>query len=144
MTQLTLKVDSRKRDPKSEMVVKYTNMKGVPTDFKPIRTITPNTEKLTELARFIVKNLDGKYVGGFNHNGNDVIVEGPEGSHPLAGGKKGSGSMYPATARVSTSFLWPVFEPYDDETEYVNKVAEKCAALAGNGGRIRIKNEIFE
>lgn len=141
MTSITLIVDSRRRDQKSETVVKYTNLQGRPIDWKPVRKITPDLTLLTPLARFIAERLDGAYIGGFLHRDTDVRVEGPAGSEPYAG-KKPYG--FPVDARLTCKgYLWPVFEPEDDETEYVNRVAEKMASMARIGGRIIVRGEIF-
>lgn len=135
-------VDSRTRDPKTEMVVKYESLNGVPIQYKPIRRISPDITRLSPLARFIVENEDGTYVGGFNHRKNDVRVEGPAGSHPAAGDETWN---IPSDARaVCPGYLFPVFEPRDDETEYFNAIATKIAVLAGNGGRVIIRDQVFE
>jgi hypothetical protein len=135
-------VDSRKKDPKTEMVVKYESPNGNPTQYKPIRKISPDVNRLSPLARFIVENEDGTYIGGFNHRKNDVRVEGPSGSHPNAGDETWG---IPSDARnVCRGYLFPVFEPRDDETEYFNTVAAKIAALAGNGGRVIVNGQVFE
>ena len=135
-------VDSRKRDPKSEVVLKHEGIGSVPDSYKPVRKITPDIEKLSPLARFIVENEDGTYIGGFLNRKNNVRVEGPVGSHPYAGNK-----MYgiPVDERaVCPGWLFPVFEPHFNETEYFNAEAEKIAKLAGSGGRVKIYNNIFE
>jgi len=135
-------VDSRKRDPKTEIVLKHEGIGSVSNSYKPVRKINPDIEKLSPLARFIVVNEDGTYVGGFLHRKNNVRVEGPVGSHPAAGDK-----MYciPEDERaVCPGWLFPVFEPHFDETEYFNAAAEKIEKLAGPGGRVKIYDNIFE
>jgi hypothetical protein len=140
----TIIVDSRNRDPKSEQVVKYTNLRGEPTQYKSIRKISPEKEKLSELGIFLCEKLNGSYIGGFLHKENDVIIEGPEGSDPNAGNPK-YGSLCPPSARLKCKgYLWPVFEPNDDETKYINKAARKMIEMAKPGGRVIIKKEIFD
>lgn len=139
---MTIIVDSRTRDPKTEMVVKYEDRNGKPIQHKPVRRISPAIARLSPLARFLAENLDGMYIGGFVHRKNDVTVEGPVGSHPNAGNETWN---IPRDARnVCHGYLFPVFEPNDDETEYMNAVAMKIAALAGNGGRVIIRGQVFE
>ena len=139
---VTITVDSRKRDQKTKMVVKYTTPNGTPTQYKPVRDIHPDTSRLTPLARFIAEHEHGLYVGGFLHRANDVRVEGPPGSHPAAGNKT-FGIAADARA-VCRGYLFPVFEPEDDETEYLNNVAAHISALADADGRVIINGNIYE
>lgn len=147
-------VDSRQRDPKSEMVVKYESPNGNPIQWKPVRHINPDMYRLTPLASFIAEHQDGAYIGGFHHRSNDVRVEGALGSQYTIN-EHARGASY-AEDCVNTwgisrdaratirGWLFPVFEPGDDETEYFNHVAERIAATAGAGGRVIIKNAIYE
>ncbi len=135
-------VDSRKHDPQSEVVLKHEGIGSVPNSYKPVRKIHPEIDKLSPLARFMVENEDGTYIGGFLHRKNNVRVEGPIGSHPAAGDR-----MYgiPVNERaVCQGWLFPVFEPNFNETEYFNAAAEKIEELAGKGGRVIIHKNIFE
>mgnify|MGYP001557826886 CR=1 FL=1 len=147
-------VDSRKRDPKSEMVVKHENPNGNPINYKPIRRINPDMSRLSPLARFIVENEDGSYIGGFLHRKNDVRVEGLIGSrHALnvrvhgqkyADDIKEMYNITPQDRAFNPGWLFDVFEPSNDETEYFNRAAEKIQKTAGSGGRIIIHGNIFE
>lgn len=135
-------VDSRTRDNRSEMVVKHEDFNGNPISHKPIRKVYPILTKLNFLANFIVENENGTYIGGFLNRRNDVRVEGAPGSHPNAGEEMWG---IPDDARAfCKGYLFPVFEPADDESEYFNIVAERIEALAGPGGRVIINGNIFE
>lgn len=135
-------VDSRRRDPRTEMVVKHEGPKGDPISYKPIRRVEPDISRLTPLARFIVENEQGTYIGGFLHRKNDVRVEAAPGSHPNAGDQLWG---IPADARnFIAGWLFDVFEPNDDETEYFNIAAAKIQNTAGPMGRVIINGNIFD
>jgi hypothetical protein len=139
---MTILVDSTKRDPKSEMVLKHQGIGNVQDSFKPIRGINPKKENLSDLALFIVNQLEGTYIGGFLNRKNNVRIEGKMGSHPYAGNK-----MFgvPEDARaVCPGWLFPVFKPHFDETLYFIAEAEKIRKLAGMGGRVIIFGNVFD
>jgi len=151
---MCITVDSRRRDIKSEQVVKYENEHSTPVQWKPIRKISPDSTRLTPVARFIADRADGKYIGGMLLNGFLVRVEGAAGSQYTIDvkchGQEKADKMYSvygldknerATIR---GWLFPVFEPEMDETQYFNNEAQKMTAAAGVGGRIIINGEILE
>lgn len=148
-----IRVDSRTRDIKTEMVIKYVSPNGNPIQYKPIRKIEPSIPMLSPLARFIVENESGTYIGGFLHRKNDVHVEGPIGSKKTLTIQERGQEMadkiekiygLDKNERAECSYLFPVFEPNDDETEYFNSVAEKIRKLAQPGGRVIINKNIFD
>ena len=151
---MCITVDSRRRDPRSEQVVKYENEHGTPVQWKPVRKISPDSGRMSMVAQFIADRADGKYLGGMMLNGFLVRVEGAMGSQysidVRCHGQEKADKMYcgygldknkRATIR---GWLFPVFEPEMDETEYLNEEARKMVAAAGVGGRIVINGEIME
>jgi len=148
-------VDSRQRDPKSEQVVKYVDANtGIPIQWKPVRKISPDYSRLSLLARFIAERGDNKYIGGMLLNGFLVRVEGPIGSLFEIEIKK-SGlenarkhfhmwALKETDRAVIQGWLFPVFEPDMDETQYFNIQAEKIIEVAGKGGRVKVNKDIFE
>jgi hypothetical protein len=147
-------VDSRKRDPKSENVVKYYDIKsGQPMQYKPVRKISPDRDKLSPLAQFIVDHAEGKYIGGMMLNGFLVRVEGCKGSQfAIEVKEKGIeqaeklvkiGFLTKDDRATIRGWLFPVFEPDMDETEYFNKEAARMVDQAGSCGRIIIGENIY-
>jgi hypothetical protein len=151
---MSITVDSRTRDPKSEQVVKYVNEHGTPIQYIPVRKISPNTAALTPIARFIADRAEGKYIGGMLLRGFLVRVEGAVGSQHAIEVKKHGQERAEKLAHIwglnkneratIHGWLFPVFEPEMDETEFLNAEAKKMVAAAGVGGRIIINNEIME
>lgn len=151
---MSITVDSRTRDPKSEQVVKYVNEHGTPVQHKPVRKISPDVAALTPVARFIADRAEGKYIGGMLLHGFLVRVEGAVGSQHAIEVKKHGQEQADKLAHIwglnkneratIRGWLFPVFEPEMDETKYLNDEADKMIAAAGMGGRIVINNEILE
>lgn len=147
-------VDCRRRDPKGEQVAKYEDRHGNTVQLKPVRKIYPKAAGLSKVGRFIADRADGKYIGGMLLNGFLVRVEGAVGSQYLIDikyhGQEKADKMYSVygldkNARTTIrGWLFPVFEPEMDETEYLNEEARKMVAAAGVGGRIVINGEILE
>ena len=151
---MSITVDSRKRDPKSKMIVKYETENGTATQWKPVRKINPDNTRLSGVAKFIADRAEGKYIGGMLLNGFLVRVEGAIGSRHAIEVKKHGAETAEKLAKcwnldkneraTIRGWLFPVFEPEMDETEYFNMEARKIVAVAGIGGRIVINNEIME
>lgn len=148
-----ISVDSRTADPKTVLVVKYTDLSGRPIQYKPIRKIYPNFDKLTETARFIVSRLNKTYIGGMLCTPSSVRVQGIIGSQweidlKIHGLQKAE-LMYKIGLSKKTDratikgWQWPVFEPNFDETEYFNIESNKMETVA-DGGRIIINGEIYD
>lgn len=144
-------VCSRKFDPKSNMVVKYTNMHGTPIQHMPIRTLMPNVSKLSDVARFIYENLKGIYVGGFNKSSNCLIIKGSIGSQYKIDlkqkGQANTDNMYKCyeldkNERASCEWLFSVIESNQSDEEYLNKEALKIKELASPEGQIIVKKVI--
>ena len=106
------------------------------------------------VAQFIADRADGKYLGGMMLNGFLVRVEGAVCSQysidVKCHGQEKADKMYcgygldKSKRATIRGWLFPVFEPEMDETEYLNEEARKMVAAAGVGGRININGEIME
>ncbi len=151
---MSITVDSRKRDPNTVLTPKYENGAGQVIQYKPVRKISPDLSKLSPLARFIVEHSEGKYIGGFLLNGANVRVEGPIGSRYVLDvklkGQDATEKMYKVYGcskedrAAIEGWLFPIFEPEDDESEYFNAVANAILEKAGVGGRVIIGSDIYE
>lgn len=147
-------VDSRRRDPKSEEAVKYVSLQGRPIQYKPVRKITPDLSRLSKEAAFIAENAEGKYLGGMLLNGFLVRVEGPIGSQfnievknlgqEKADEKAKLWGWNKSNRSVIQGWQFPIFEPEDDPTQYLNNQATKIVEAAGKGGRIILNNKTLD
>jgi hypothetical protein len=149
----TIIVDSRRKDVKSIEVEKYYNEAGITVQTKPVRKICPDFNRLSTLAKFIASRANDKYIGGMLLNGFIVRIEGPEGSmYEIEARQKGIRTadtlfkMWGFNKKdraIIKGWLFPVFEPENDETEYFNCEAIKIARAAGVNGRVIINDEVY-
>jgi hypothetical protein len=151
---MNITIDCRKRDTKAELVPKYTNEFGTVIQHKPIRKLNPDINKLSPLAKFIVQEAKDHFIGGMLLNGFLVRVEGKTGSlFDVTVKEKGLEeterifkiwSEDKQTRASIKGWLFPVFEPFNNETDYFNNEAEKILSVAGSGGRVIINKKCFE
>lgn len=141
-------VCSRIRDPKTEMVQKYSNE---PFIKMPVRKLSPKKTGFA-LADAIITASNGKYIGGF-YNPFTCTVEGPVGSQMkidvatlgeqhYQNIKKCYGSDDSARARCN--WLFSVIEPELSDEDYFVVESLRMEKLAGPGGRVIIGNTVHE
>lgn len=150
---MSVSINCRTRDINARRIVKHTSLRGNPTDYMSVIDITPDAEKLGPLAAFIYDRADGKYIGGMLLRGFLVRVEGAPGTQKIADMKAHGAEKYAKIAQcydldpneraVIRGWLFPVFEPNTNATNYFNNEALKIQSVAP-GGRVVINNEVFD